>query len=99
MTGQKVVCIDDKFDTTVANLYVALPEEGKTYVIRGSAPGVPLDNLNDQGGAIAVYLEGLHNPCSKAPPHREFGFKEERFRPLEELTTEEILNQSQEIAA
>ena len=40
---------------------------------------------------LAVYLVGLHNPCSDQPPYPERGFKCERFRPLDELTEEEIL--------
>lgn len=88
LVGQKVVCVDGVFPAGIDKLYVALPKEGQTYTIRGMAPGIEVDNKTD---AIAVYLREIHNPRSKTPPHRERGFKAERFRPLEELTTEEIL--------
>lgn len=88
ITGQKVVCIDDKFPLGITKYYTALPKEGTVYVVRGMSPGL---SLSGEEGELAVYLIGLQNPCSSKPPHRERGFKCERFRPLEELTEEEIL--------
>jgi hypothetical protein len=87
INGQKVVCIDDKFPSQILNTYTALPKEGAVYVVRGMAPGNDLQ-LNPE---LTVYLVGLHNPCSDCPPHREWGFKAERFRPLDEMTEQEIL--------
>lgn len=92
--GQKVVCIDGKFPLGIEKLYVALPQEGKTYTIRAVLPGTPIDNVAAEGEEIAVYLQEIVNPRSGKAPHRERGFKAERFRPLEELTTEEILDRS-----
>ena len=88
MTGQKVVCVDAKFDPAVAQFYVALPQEGKVYAVRGLAPGVAPDGVTAD---IAVYLVGLRNPLSAKAPFRERGFKPERFKPLSELTEQEIL--------
>lgn len=87
LTGQKVVCIDDVFPDIALLLYEQLPVKDKVYVVRGMSAGVGLDCKTDE---LAVYLIGLVNPKSNTPPHREFGFKCERFRPLEELTEEEI---------
>jgi hypothetical protein len=39
----------------------------------------------------------LHNPASQKAPFREYGFKAERFRPLDELTTEEIMGQTEPV--
>jgi len=89
VTGQKVVCIDDKFPPEIAALLTALPEEGKVYVVRGTSVGV---SPALEEGEIAVYLIGLQNPCSSTPPHRERGFRCERFRPLDELDEEKILH-------
>lgn len=86
--GQKVVCVDDVFPPNIQLHYVALPKAGKVYVVRGMAPGISPDFHE---GELAVYLVGLHNPRSSKPPGRERGFKVERFRPLEELTDEEIM--------
>lgn len=90
INGQKVVCIDDVFPALVHKLYTALPKKDVVYVVRGMAPGVSAADLRSD--EIAVYLIGLQNPCSNAPPHREMGFRAERFRPLGEMTVEEILD-------
>jgi hypothetical protein len=87
LTGQHVVCIDGKFDTKIKKFYTALPVEGVSYVVRGSTVGISPEM---QDGELCVYLTGLQNPCSSKPPYRERGFKAERFRPLEEMTEEEI---------
>lgn len=87
LTGQHVVCVDGHFPLGIEKYYTALPKEGKSYVVRGTAPGL---SLKHEEGEIAVYLVGLVNPTSSKSPFRERGFKCERFRPLEELTDEEI---------
>lgn len=100
LTGQHVVCIDGKFDTSVKQFYTALPVEGVSYVVRGVTVGI---SPRGEEGELAVYLTGLQNPCSNKPPFRERGFKAERFRPLEEMTAEEIQAmgqpQGEEVAA
>lgn len=87
VTGQKVICIDGKFEPEVLPFYVALPREGGIYVVRGLAPANDI-RMNDE---LAVYLIGVHNPCSNVAPFRERGFKADRFRALQEMTEEEIL--------
>lgn len=88
LTGQHVVCVDGHFPLGIEKYYTAIPKEGKSYVVRGTAPGL---SLQGEMGEVAVYLIGLVNPNSSKPPFRERGFKCERFRPLEELTDEEIV--------
>jgi len=92
LTGQKVVCIDGKFDLNILKFYSVVPREGQTYVVRGMSPGVAIDRKTAE---IAVYLVGLHNPLSNVAPFRERGFRAERFRPLEETTDEEIMAHGQ----
>lgn len=87
ITGQQVVCIDDTFSAWAKQHYAALPKEGTVYTVRGISPAND-EKLNDD---LAVYLVGLHNPASNVAPFREWGFKPERFRPLEELSTEDIM--------
>lgn len=91
-TGQKVVCIDDKFDEAVKQFYVALPTEGVVYVVRGTSPGVAQDG---QTAEIATYLVGLRNPLSSVAPFRERGFRCERFKPLDSTTTADSMNRVQ----
>lgn len=80
--GVRVVCVDDVFPASVLQFFTALPFAGVTYTVRGIAPSIQIDNKTND---IAVYLEELRNPCSSKPPHRERGFRPERFAPLEEL--------------
>lgn len=81
MTGQKVVCIDDKFPEDIWRFYDLLPVAGVTYVIRDVQLGV---NWKGEAGEVAVTLVGIANPCSDMPPYPERGFNAERFRPLED---------------
>lgn len=80
--GQQVVCIDDKFPLGIAKFYTALPKEGVTYTIRSMVVGI---DLQGNPGEIAVHLVELRNPRSETPPFPERGFKEIRFKPLDEL--------------
>ena len=83
--GTKVVCIDDHFPPWAKQMYAALPKAGNTYTIRGSTVGVGYGpGFSDrQEGEIAVYLREIVNPKSGKAPFREWGFKAERFKPLD----------------
>jgi hypothetical protein len=92
-TGQKVACIDDKFEPWVFDLYRSLPKKDKIYTVRALRSGRsnPRFEVNDDAeikmtGAefdILVLLEELKNPDD---PHssvkQELGFRSERFAPL-----------------
>ena len=80
VSGTKVICVDDRFPTEILIYYTNLPLKDKVYTIRDVEVGV---GLNGESGEIAVTLVELANPNSEAPPHRERGFKIERFRELE----------------
>lgn len=86
--GQRVVCIDDTFPEWVNDLFISLPIKDHTYTIRDMLLGETIDG---SGGEICVYLVGLHNPIDHT--HCERGFKAERFRPLEELPPEEMVEE------
>ena len=90
--GSKVVCIDDKFPLEIQKFYTALPKEGVVYVIREMCVGI---SLQGEEGEVCVLLVGLHNPRSSKHPFPERGFKAERFRPLEELTEEEVVKETE----
>ncbi len=97
-TGEKVACIDDKFEPWVYDLYRALPKKDKIYTVRAMRSGRsnPRFVVNDDAeikltGAefdILVLLEELINDDD---PHssvkQELGFRAERFAPL--LTEDE----------
>ena len=80
VSGTKVICVDDRFPIEILIYYTNLPIKDKVYTIRDVEVGVGLDG---EAGEIAVTLVEIANPNSKMPPHRERGFKIERFRELE----------------
>jgi hypothetical protein len=80
ISGTKVVCVDDLFPASILNYYTNLPLKDRVYTIRDVEVGVGIDG---QAGEIAVTLVELINPVSEKHPHRERGFKVERFRELE----------------
>lgn len=94
-TGQRVVCIDDRFDPWVYDLYKSLPRKNGTYTVRAlgvgrSNPQFALDqdaklHVTGADPDLLILLEELHNPDD---PHstirQELGFRAERFAPLEE---------------
>ena len=81
ITGQKVICVDDRFPPGTTALYTALPVKDRVYVVRNVIIGV---NWKAEPGEVCIYLVGINNPRSTAPPFPERGFNSERFRPLEE---------------
>ncbi|MBL9158932.1 MAG: hypothetical protein JNJ70_15740 [Verrucomicrobiales bacterium] len=94
-TGQRVVCIDDRFDPWVFDLYQQLPRKNGVYTVRALGVGRsnPTFAIDDDAklkitGAdfdLLLLLDELHNPDD---PHssiqQELGFRAERFAPLEE---------------
>jgi hypothetical protein len=94
-TGQRVVCVDDKFDPWVYDLYTALPSKNVTYTVRDLCPGKcnPAFGLTESAELvmaasdpeILIRLVELVNPTdpSTSPP-QELGFRAERFAPLQE---------------
>ena len=80
VSGTKVICVDDRFPIEILIYYTNLPIKDRVYTIRDVEVGVGLDG---EAGEIAVTLVEIANPNSKMPPHRERGFKIERFRELE----------------
>jgi hypothetical protein len=90
--GQQVVCIDDLIPNPLAKHFTALPVKGKTYTIRAVYAGRKV--MHAQPGAadgeIGVLLKELENPPDPRSIYgEELGFNAMRFRPLQELTTED----------
>ena len=82
--GDKVTCVDDKFDAKVRELYTALPVEGRTYVVRAVRLGIRSDCKT---GDLSLLLVGLNNPHANSRSGLERGFSETRFRKPGELRT------------
>lgn len=82
--GIKVVCINDKFEVGIKDIFNALPVKGQMYTTRDLVPGIGFDNKE----TVSVLLEELVNR-----PNRhgiEPGFLCSRFREPEELEDQEI---------
>lgn len=83
-----MVCVDDRFPAEAFKLFNALPIQDRIYQIRSMEVGV---NWKGEAGEVAVLLEGLVNPTSTTPPHRERGFNQERFMEIQEPDEAESL--------
>jgi hypothetical protein len=90
--GDKVVCVDDKFPADISKLYDALPVKDTTYVVRDIRLGI---NLTMEGD-VSVLLVGLVNPKADSKAGLERGFRADRFRPLDELRSENAASQQEE---
>lgn len=87
--GQRVVCINDTFESWVHEYYDQLPQKGLTYTIRAVSLGRGTLRGSDSA-EVKLLLEELHNPPD--PHHKgaeELGFRSDRFAPLEEVEIEE----------
>ena len=51
-----------------------------------TAPLQTLESPDGLAGQVMVLLVGLHNPRSNVPPYLERGFRQDRFRELEDIT-------------
>jgi hypothetical protein len=91
--GQKVVCINDKASPQIKSLYSAWIIKGTTYVVRDVFLG---QNANGEWGEVGITLLGLVNPTQTVPPYQELGFNSERFRPIEEKTVTDSVEEEAE---
>jgi hypothetical protein len=80
--GQKVVCVDDRFDDWVLKLYTALPKKDAVYVVRDVRIGVAFEQ-GKRNGAVSILLVGMVNPPADSKAGLERGFNAERFRSLD----------------
>lgn len=87
--GQKVVCVDDKFEGWLRKLYDQLPVAAKTYVVRDVRIGVAYSE-GKRTGAISILVVGLVNPKADSRAGIERGFNSDRFRSLEEMRSRKL---------
>lgn len=96
--GQRVVCINDTFESWVHEYYDQLPQKGLTYTIRAVSLGRGTLRGSD-AAEVKLLLEELHN--AQDPHHvggEELGFRSDRFAPLEEVEIEEHAEASAGVA-
>ena len=100
--GQRVVCINDDFQTLAYELFEQMPKKDSVYTVRACYIG--RGNLTQAGsgkqdGEIGVLLEEVRNPrdpALKSGLNGELGFNSERFAPLEEKTDESTLTEEED---
>ena len=92
VTGQKVLCVDDKVEPEIRQLYDKWISKGTIYVIRDV---MLAQNRKGEWGEIGLLLQGVVNPPQTIPPYQERSFNSERFRPIEDRTFTESLEQEQ----
>jgi hypothetical protein len=82
--GDKVVCINDKWEPWVFDTYNQLPEKGEIYTIRAVRAGRP--NLGGGAAVLTLLLEELQNDVDFTHiGGDELGFRASRFAPLESI--------------
>lgn len=82
-SGDRVVCIDDKFPKEVLHLFKEFPVQGREYTIRSTR--------NSTNGWFGVLLQEIKNPSIEVPVllgKAEPGFAEWRFKNLDEVYEE-----------
>ena len=90
--GQKVVCVDDKVEPEIRILYDHWISKGTTYVIRDV---MLAQNRKGEWGEVGLLLQGIVNGTQSIPPFQERSFNSERFRPIEDRSLTETLEQEQ----
>ncbi|NBW14886.1 MAG: hypothetical protein EBR82_43485 [Caulobacteraceae bacterium] len=93
--GSKVLCINDEWPKDIHKYYTDLPVKNQSYTIRTIEIGIGWDGV---AGEVAVTLREVVNPVSKTPPHRERGFRQDRFVELEPPKKEERMQELEQMA-
>ncbi len=88
VTGQKVLCVDDKVEPDIRKLYDKWISKGTIYVIRDV---MLAQNRKGEWGEVGLLLQGVINPPQSIPPYQERSFNSERFRPIEDKKITESL--------
>lgn len=97
MVNSKVVCIDAAWQPWVAQVYKQLPVKDQVYTVRKVCMRRedPRDKASNTP-TVALLLHELVNPNDPSfKGELELAFREERFRPLEELMETDHLHATQ----
>ena len=87
--GQRVVCINDRFEPWVYEYYDQTPTKGVVYTIRAVSLGRGT-LVGSENAEVKLLLEELHNGPDPHHKHgEELGFRSDRFAPLEEIEESE----------
>jgi hypothetical protein len=92
--GNRIICVNDKFEPDIACLFKMLPEKGEIYTVRECTIGTtnPWNGAIHDNISFKVLLEELINdidPCTIKGCQEEMGFASHRFVLPEQLSEEE----------
>jgi hypothetical protein len=83
--GDKVVCINDKWEPWVFDTYNQLPKKGEVYTIRSVQAGRP--NLDGGPAVLSLLLEEIFNDADFSHVGGdELAFRAHRFAPMGAVT-------------
>lgn len=89
--GEKVVCVNDRFEAIHRKLYKALPKVDVVYTVRECSIGRTKTGSSDKGESYLVLLVELVNgpdPYMHGASAEELGFRSDRFAPVIDLESE-----------
>ena len=91
--GEKIVCVNGKFEPVHKAIYKSLPIEGNVYTVRECSLGRVRTGGKDNGCSFRVLLVEIVNgpdPYMNPDAAEELGFRSDRFAPMvtEEQTYE-----------
>lgn len=89
--GEKVICVNDKFEKDCLPNICAFPVKGRTYTVRDLVPAYDYDMKQ----TCAILLEKLVNPPN--PKGIENGFDSNRFRTLEDIKNYNVKHEKETV--
>ena len=83
--GEKVVCINDTFESLHLKIYRQLPKKGVVYTVRECSLGRLKTGAANPGVSYRLLLEEISNdldPYMDEGMAEELGFRSDRFAPV-----------------
>jgi hypothetical protein len=83
--GEKIVCINDTFESLHRKIYRELPKKGVVYTVRECSLGRLKTGAANPGVSYRILLEEISNdldPYMDEATAEELGFRSDRFAPV-----------------
>jgi hypothetical protein len=83
--GEKIVCINDTFESLHRKIYRELPKKGVVYTVRECSLGRLKTGATNPGVSYRILLEEISNdldPYMDEAMAEELGFRSDRFAPV-----------------
>jgi hypothetical protein len=86
--GEKVVCINDTFESLHRKIYRELPKKGVVYTVRECSLGRLKTGSANPGVSYRILLQEISNdldPYMDEAVAEELGFRSDRFAPVVDI--------------